>query len=390
MTETFDEILRAYPEPPLWLIRWDLLESSSLSPIFRRMKSTPQEKEFHGEGDVWTHTQLVCEALAGMDEFRRLDRKAREILFTAALLHDAGKIEKTSVKDGKIVSPWHSLAGACLVRSLLWTDFQISGTPEKQKFRESICMLIRHHSVPPRILDQKNPERKLRALASGGEYADGFTLRLLGLLSLADVEGRITSTKDELIENVHCMNILAEEAGCLDGPYSFASNYTRYAYLSGRNVAPDYPLYEDCWGEVIMMCGLPGTGKDTWIGKYAPQIPMVSLDEIRRTGGYPPTGNQGPVVALAKNMAKEYLREKVPFVWNATCVSQKIREGTLQLIHDYHASARIVYLETGWEEQLERNRSRKAYVPEQAIGRMLSNLSPPMPTEAEMVEWICC
>jgi hypothetical protein len=50
---------------------------------------------------------------------------------------------------------------------------------------------------------------------------------------------------------------------------------------------------------------------------------------------------------------------------------------------------RIVFLETGWEEQLRRNRAREAVVPESAIGHMLDKLSPPEGYEARIVEYLC-
>ena len=36
-------------------------------------------------------------------------------------------------------------------------------------------------------------------------------------------------------------------------------------------------LYDDTWGEVILMCGLPGTGKDHWIRSHCPSLPTVWL-----------------------------------------------------------------------------------------------------------------
>ncbi len=61
----------------------------------------------------------------------------------------------------------------------------------------------------------------------------------------------------------------------------------------------------------------------------------------------------------------------------------------VELFTDYHASVRIVYLETEWGEERRRNASRAAVVPEQAILRMLSKLTPPEGFEAHRVEWRC-
>lgn len=96
------------------------------------------------------------------------------------------------------------------------------------------------------------------------------------------------------------------------------------------------------------MCGLPGTGKDTWIASHCPSLPVVSLDAVRAELGIPSAGPQKRVVDAAKAQAKTLLRERRPFVWNATNVSADLRRGLVELFTGYHASVRIVYLEMEW------------------------------------------
>ena len=45
---------------------------------------------------------------------------------------------------------------------------------------------------------------------------------------------------------------------------------------------------------------------------------MISLDDIRALLHISPKEDQGSVVQAARELAKAYLRKKVPFVWNAT------------------------------------------------------------------------
>lgn len=175
----------------------------------------------------------------------------------------------------------------------------------------------------------------------------------------------------------------------MEEPYRFYDSYTKYAYLSGKNIAPDQPLYNSSWGEVILVCGLPGTGKDTWIKNVLPEYPMVSLDDIRMEMGIKPTENQGLVIQKAQEYAKEYLRKHQPFVWNATNVTRNLRQKQIRLFQRYGAALRIVYLETDWNTQIERNSSREAEVPLTAIEKMLGKTVPPSSEEAMQVEWIC-
>jgi predicted kinase len=136
------------------------------------------------------------------------------------------------------------------------------------------------------------------------------------------------------------------------------------------------------------MSGLPGTGKDTYIKKNFPTLPVVSLDDIRERIGVSPTENQAPVVLEAHNEARALLRKRTPFVWNATSITADLRNKQISLFEEYGASVRCVWLETGWEEELRRNRERERNVPEAVIERMLSRLELPEAYECERVEWI--
>lgn len=83
------------------------------------------------------------------------------------------------------------------------------------------------------------------------------------------------------------------EAGCLNGPYPFANAESRLAFLERPARAADYPAFEDFRCTAYVMSGLPGAGKDTWIARNLPQLPVVSLDAIRVQNRVSPRGNQG-------------------------------------------------------------------------------------------------
>ena len=138
-----------------------------------------------------------------------------------------------------------------------------------------------------------------------------------------------------------------------------------------------------------MMSGLPGTGKDTWIAKNLPGLPMVSLDDIRRMLRISPTDNQGRVLQAAQEQARVLLRQKQPFVWNTTGLMKDTRQKQLRLFERYGARVRIVYLETGWTRRAEQNTGRAEPVPESAVCRMLARIALPLLDEAQRVEWLC-
>lgn len=381
---------RCLPGPGRWAYDWAGIEGlAPLRPWIDRMANTPQNPAWHAEGDVWTHTRMVCDALAGLEGFRALSGDARDALALAALLHDIGKPACTKLEDGVLVSPRHGPVGAKLARRLLWLDYGLCGEAAAQRFREAVCLMIRYHTKPGHLIEADSPATAALKLAADGALAPAFTLRALCLLAEADRLGSIAGDTDEQLEKIALGRTAAQEAGCFDGPYPIASPRTLRALFSGGSVWKDQALYDDAWGEVTLMCGLPGTGKDTWIRAHCPDLPTVCLDDIRRELGVSPgDADQGRVVQAAKERARALLRARQPFVWNATSLTGR-RAQQVELFERYHARVRIVYLETGWEENLRRNADRPHPVPEGVILGMLDALEPPERFEAQTVEWRC-
>jgi predicted kinase len=136
-----------------------------------------------------------------------------------------------------------------------------------------------------------------------------------------------------------------------------------------------------------LMCALPGTGKDYWIQKNHPDLPVISLDKLRQNMGILPTDSQGGVIRSARNLAKGYLQSQTPFIWNATNIVRSTRAGLIRLFADYHARIRIVYLEVPIERVLAQNSDRKAQVPRAVIYRYHDRLQIPDITEADRVDY---
>ena len=115
--------------------------------------------------------------------------------------------------------------------------------------------------------------------------------------------GRQCVDQQEMLEKIAFCEELAKEEGCYEACYPFPSLNTRRAFLSGREVWKDQNLYDDTWGEVILMSGLPGTGKDYWIEHNVPHLPMISLDDIRKKHKIASTEEQGRVANIAREQA---------------------------------------------------------------------------------------
>lgn len=243
-------------------------------------------------------------------------------------------------------------------------------------------------SFPPHAIDRDDARMRLHRMAANSLLAPLFSIRMLCMLCKADMLGRKCGDQQQMLDQIALCEELAREEGCLDGCFAFPSLHTQRAFLSGRDVWKEQELYDDTWGEVVVIAGLPATGKDTWIRNSLPGMPVNSLDDIRRSLKVSPTDSQGAVANIAREQAKDYLHGHQPYVWNATNITAQTRESLVSLFETYHAHVRIVYLETDWNTLLNRNSSREEMVPTQATDRMLEKLSPPEAYEARQVAWL--
>ncbi|MBR4900376.1 MAG: AAA family ATPase [Victivallales bacterium] len=373
------------PNLPDWRMDWTAWEAE-LTALFADMRRT-RDVSAAVSANVLATAQATCEKLVGLSEFRSLNDRQRQIVLLSCFLHDVGKTLTTKRIKRQWISPNHDLRGAELARYLLWTDYKLAGTMDMLSFREAVSLLVQHHETPQafqNVLKQGDAEISfvVKSLAANGILAHDFTLGLLGILGLA--VANTLETEDA------CKRFMdaAERDGCLHQPPPFADETSRFAFLSRKSRSSDDVVADDTWGEIVMMAGLPGTGKDTWIGRNHPELPMISLDEIRKEIHVLPTEPQEPVVSLAYSRARDFLRSHTPFLWNATNITTDIRNRQLSMFMRYGASVHIVYLETSVDEQYRRNRNRVAVVPEEAVTRMRRHLVLPTIHEARLVEYI--
>ncbi len=380
------------PTAPDWRLDWDGLRRAF--GWVERLHACPQDPRHHAEGDVGTHTRLVCEALLGLPAFRALPAAERRVAFAAALLHDIAKPDVTVHQpDGRITSHGHSRRGAVDARVLLWRE----GWSFAE--RETVARLVAVHQYPFYAMERADPLALVRKLSHE------VRLDLLCLLAEADARGRRTAApKDgqKTLDNVEMVRLLAEEDGCLDQPYPFADDRTRFLYC--RDVATDgvarrpaeFPTHGhlDTPGvyDVTVLCGLPGCGKDTWLARNRPGLPVVGFDSARVALGVSHDDDQGAVVQAVQEQARQLLNPKNRrrFVWNATNTNPQLREKCLGLLAAYDARVEIVYLETDEAEMRRRNRARpdRTRVPDEAIDRMLLRWEPPLATECHRIDYV--
>ena len=344
------------------------------------LKNIPQNPEYHGEGDVYSHTRMVCERLTAFSEWQELPAGDQELLFLAAAFHDIGKEICTRQEDGNWVSPKHAIVGEKVFRRLVYREAERFGLSFDQ--REAAAKLIRYHGLPVWFLKKTRVEYELL------KAAESIPLSLLYLLSRADVEGRIGKEADSLAEQVELFGEYVRETGGWDGPWEFAGPYTKYQYFHKEHIWKGARLYDDTEFDVFLMAGLPLSGKDSWIGKNGGNLPVISLDDIREELCILPAKGSGKVVSQARERARELLRRKESFVWNATNIVRETRQKLAELFAGYGARVHILYLEAPYGELLDRNRKRERHIPENVLENMIRKLEVPEPWEAYEVKII--
>lgn len=350
-------------------------------PVLEKLKEVLQNPIYHGEGNVWIHTNMVCDSLLKQKEWGGLSREDQAVLYLGGLFHDIGKFTCTRLQDGRICSPRHGAAGAKLFRTLFYREYG-EAFSLSLPLREKIAGLIRYHGLPLWLLERDNMEL---ALMKASYSTD---LKLLYLLARADLEGRICEKKDSLFDRIDYFKEYAGELQLLEGKKEFANPYARYQYFNQRLSWLDTDLYDSTEFEVIMMAGFPLSGKDTYVEEHLKGLEVVCLDHIREEFHISPAKSSKRVVQIGKDRAKEYLRKKESFVWNATNLIKDYRKGLYDLFTSYKARVHVIYLETPYQELLRRNKIRERKVPPEVIDHMIERFDMIEPYEAYQVDYL--
>ncbi|MGD1031331.1 MAG: polynucleotide adenylyltransferase [Opitutaceae bacterium] len=149
------------------------------------LRGTPQEPDWHPEGDVFTHTQLCLDALAGTGGWRSSGPERRRMLMLAVLAHDFGKPSTTerAEKRGvpRWISPGHEAAGGPIAEAFL----KRIGAP--LELAPPVVALVVHHLAHHHGQHGEFSDSQIRRLARKLSPA---TIDDLALVMTADSKGR--------------------------------------------------------------------------------------------------------------------------------------------------------------------------------------------------------
>ncbi len=133
---------------------------------------------------------------------------------------------------------------------------------------------------------------------------------------------------------------------------------------------------------MIVLVGLPGSGKSTWARTQAMQT--LSSDEIRKllSGDETNQSIHGPVFATMRHLLRTRLQtDPAPTIVDATNLRRRDRRPWLQIAKQFGVTAEAVYFDVPLELALARNAKRDRVVPADVIQMLQERLQPPTQEE---------
>ena len=140
-----EKLLLQAPRPSVgleWLRKLGAVEK--LFPEIQSLIGVTQDPEWHPEGDVFVHTQLVIDRARELIDDLSYPRRVTVML--AALAHDFGKPATTEFIDGRLRSRGHEEAGVPPAESFL--DRINIHTIDGYNVRGQVIALVREHLKP--------------------------------------------------------------------------------------------------------------------------------------------------------------------------------------------------------------------------------------------------
>lgn len=370
----------------------------ALSPFLdwlSQLEVTPQDKIWHPEGNVFIHTSLVLQEMQKIIREEGFTPHECLILNLAAVLHDIGKAVTTRFKDGRIVSPRHATWG----RDYLALRLRSAGL--SGEVVRGVMGLVGHHHDPKHLVLQDSPAQAYRRLA---RITD---VRLLYWLERADLQGRWATDLQEQLEDLELFRMACEELDLWEEdpyrkwlePLVHESEYVQqsaiYDHEQGLIHSPEEAIprsyrWRERPSELLVVCGLSGSGKSTWIRENCLDHTVISMDDLREdmAGDRADQTLNGQVWQKAREDLKKALRQGEKVVWDACNIRKLSRERLITIGLDYHAWVKLVVFHGSAEQAIKQNSMREAAVPAGVIGAQLEGFQFPEVSEAHEVLFV--
>lgn len=350
--------------------KWDYIWT--LEP-FKACIGVNQNKEWHREM-LEEHIKKVTTNMHGLIEENRpdylhLQENHHLMLMAAALCHDLGKATTTRWDNG--LKQWkcksHGAVGEKITRKLFFDEPDIV-------LRESVCWLVRYHMGlhNAKDADDDTINRKVSQLSNMWNTIDFDDVVAL---YICDCMGSDNDFNDA--PNYAYMDNVAF------GEKTLALHNQKYCYLKKSfDVNPSAP-------DVIIMCGISGSGKSTVASEYANKhgYQIISRDSIREKLGMTSADKkfkgskkqEEKVTEVFNERMVHYAKFGIPFIIDNMNLIERYRNGYKELLKDYDLVWSCVYVEAPTLDECKKR--REGQMPPGEIDKMLDRLEFPRPYE---------
>ncbi len=336
-------------------------------PLLKEFKNTEQDKVWHAEGDVHIHTDMVLnetyDIIANQASYLSDDDKF--CLVIGALFHDIAKpiVTMTAERNGRacVIAPKHEYRG------ISYMIHKIQSLNISQDNIMKIIGLIGYHQAPKLMIIRDKNKWEYMNLSNKAR------LDLLYFLEIADMKGRIGDDLDNQLEYLELFKLYAQENDCFDKsnmPFISDNEYIQKkgfrALVNGSIHMPEeaeakFFKHKDNYGELIVMSGLSGVGKSSFIKENYPEHNLISLDELRGEIGKHRQDHtkEDKVLQQARLRLKTLLAKREKVVYDSTNIRSDFRDKVLTIGHNYDALTHLNFLTDSLENIVKRDKERE-------------------------------
>lgn len=378
-------------------------------PTIQDLKNTEQDPGWHSEGDVYIHTCNVVEEAKKLCIQEKIPAREALIILYACAYHDIAKPLCTKKADvagvERVTSPNHEDMGASLLA--------LSKKPKALTDSEWILTikLVKYHKDGKLLVVRGKEDRYFLKL-----FKNAVNMKLLYIISKADILGRVCEDQEEQLLYVDMFKEECQRLGIFDSYFRdyIQAEKVRLTIGDSKHNAFMLGFRDLCSGKITMIdectlmpyffnekipvvhiaVGIPASGKSHLRKKLDYDV-LISLDEItlemKRDKSV--KFDQGKVMAKAKNLLKDALRNNKSVYWDATNYRIDFRDKIIAISDNYGNLFRtgvVTKLEViikDIDSIVKDNRNRASSIPNDYIMKQFQKYQLPDDSESVEVIW---
>ena len=393
--------LREYIQNDTEITLEDVIEKvGSKYSLLSKFKDTPQDKEWHAEGDVHIHTNMVIKETYNLFKNNNFSATEKFILIMAAIFHDIAKplVTREAEINGivRVIAPGHEQRGM----SYLFYKFLDEEMSAEE--RTHILNLVGYHQKPKLLVIKNKSEWEYKALT---QETPGY---LFYYHETADMKGRTAHDLESSLETLEEFKMFCEEYNCFNHKSNIKSsihnvlssefgddtfddytiNKTYTDLINGEYDSPfvghsKYFSKRNNHSKLYILCGISGSGKSRAsinLQKNNSTYKVLSLDELRKKHKVNNTNRkkvEGRVMQEAKTLLKELLAKNENIIYDACNIRKDFRKIIIDIANQYHAETTLVFIQTPLQKCIEHDKNRDSFLGDKIIKEQVTKFQYP-------------